>query len=147
MPPVVLADPLWWMAARLRRILTGLLLLSLAVGATASGSVPVAASLSGPSSAEMPLAVAASSVGELRPDGQNGDRTTDRVGDQTSVQWAAESELTTGWTAERPSSAGTPHRTLLLPQPATIRPAPGTDQRSRPGRHAAPHGQRAPPKG
>lgn len=35
MPSVALADPLWWVAARLRRILTGLLVLALTLGATA----------------------------------------------------------------------------------------------------------------
>jgi len=34
-PSVALADPLWWVVARLRRILTGLLMLALTLGATA----------------------------------------------------------------------------------------------------------------
>lgn len=70
MLPVLLADPLWWMAARLRRILIGLVVLALAVGATAGGgaalaALPAGSPLAGPAS----VTARQATVAELPPFG------------------------------------------------------------------------------
>lgn len=93
MLPVVLADSLWWMAARLRRILTGLLVLGLAIGATATGPAAMVTARSAPptggtsQAAATSLVTAASSSGESRPGDRSGEsRPGDRPGDWTGGQ-------------------------------------------------------------
>lgn len=158
MPSVLLVDPLWWVAARLRRILTGLLMLGLALGAAAevrgaavtpateapsfvvtsfaapmpSADPAIAASAGSGVASAMALSDAPPEPGVRRHVGPLPAAGVDAAGPErgSAAEWFPAEQI---------------HRLLLTPDLIAARPAPGPDERPERARRAAPLGQRAPP--
>lgn len=161
MPSAALLDPLWWVAARLRRILTGLLMLALALGAAAevraaadgrsAEAQPAAFTLV---SAAAPAPVASFPLGESASTGPVGLSSPPIAADLRGHLGSADAvgadswhqpEIVTGPAAERSNIADQVHPFLLPADLIPARTAANPDELPGHARRPAPLGQRAPP--
>lgn len=145
--PVVLVDPLWWVAARLRRILTGLMMLALALAPAAEargavGSPPAELpALRIASPAEAPPTLAAV---PLTPSVATEPALSSSAPVGTAS--AARSDLTDlASDSDTRPDLGPAGPDLLLPELTATWAPSSSDERSKPTRRTAPFGQRAPP--
>jgi hypothetical protein len=132
--PLALARPLWWLALRSQRFMTGLMLLALALGAGGQATASAA-----PATITVrPAVVALTPTAEIRPATQFTPVTAPVVADEAPAE-----------TADTGSQLPSADRAVLhigwSHRPATSGPATPTWQPGRDG-YAWAFGQRAPPQ-